>query len=321
MMADYKSKVVYVQKDGYVFRLKPETTPGTPLYDSVQTPVMDMRFSNSKTGDTCWPIYAEQLLTNIGGEKKGIGSTLFDHKNRVQGLEYRMSNEEGARAQADMDLEGKIYTESVVRASGDAKVASDLASSVASLQQMDNGLFATISIEVNDRTTADVKISSDLAFETSSRIAAVNTLTTSLAETDIDVAAEVAERKSEVVRLDARILQEIQTRGDSVYGEAQDRRAEDAKLSARCDVLTSDLSTESKARLALKAEFDAEVVLARSEEKKLSDRIQFIVSNTDPVHIDSLAEIVASFGQSSGALVQRVAFLEGIVQELVDRTM
>jgi hypothetical protein len=321
MMADYKSKVVYVQKDGYVFRLKPETQPGSSLYDDLQTPVMDLRFSNSKTGDACWPIYAEQLLTNVAGEKKGIGPMLFDHKNRVQGLEYRMSNEEGTRAQADMDLEGKVYTESVIRASGDSKLASDLASSVASLQQMDNGLFATISIEVNDRTTADVKISSDLAFETASRIAAVNTLTTSVAETDIDVAAEVSERKSEVVRLDARILQEIQTRGDSVYNESVLRTAEDAKLSTRCDVLTSDLSTESKARLALKTEFDAEVLLARFEEKKLSDRIQFIVSNTDPAHIDSLAEIVASFGQSSGLLVQRVAFLEGIVQELVDRSL
>jgi hypothetical protein len=80
------------------------------------------------------------------------------------------------------------------------------------------------------------------------------------------------------------------------------------------------LNAEVKSRQDLKTEFDAEILLARSEEKKLSDRISFIVANTDPVAIDSLSEIVASFAQSSVALIQRVTFLEGIVQELVDRT-
>lgn len=321
MMADYKSQVVYVQKDGYVFRLKPETQPGQPLYDAVQAPIMDLRFSNSKTGDACWPIYAEQFMTNVGGEKKGVGSMLFDHKNRVTGLEYRMSNEEAARAQSVIDLEGKIYTESALRATADSKLSDDLKSAVSSLQQMDNGLFASISIEVNDRTTADVKIASDLAFETAARVAAVQTLTTSLAETDLDLAREITDRTNEITRVDARILQEIQTRGDSVFNEAQLRTAEDVKLNSRCDELVSGLIAETKSRVDLKAEFDFEVLLARSEEKKLSDRIQFIVSNTDPAHLDSLSEIVASFGVSSASLLQRVAFLEGVVQELVDKTM
>ena len=71
-VVDYKSSVVYIQKDGYVFRLKPETQVGQPLYDALTTPVMDLRFSNSKTGDACWPIYAEQFMTNVWGEKKGV---------------------------------------------------------------------------------------------------------------------------------------------------------------------------------------------------------------------------------------------------------
>ena len=160
-----------------------------------------------------------------------------------------------------------------------------------------------------------------------------------------DLASEVATRQADVfqVQQSAQIEKNAREAADGVHSqhisdlktqlasETATRASEDSKLASGLNneinraslketQIETALNAEVKSRQDLKTEFDVEVLLARSEEKKLSDRINFIVSNTDPAHIDSLSEIVASFGQSSGALIQRVAFLEGIVQELVDRS-
>ena len=133
-VVDYKSSVVYIQKDGYVFRLKPETQVGQPLYDALTTPVMDLRFSNSKTGDACWPIYAEQFMTNVWGEKKGVGTTLGDHAYRLTNAEQKANAEQYAREQADLALDAKITAEATTRGQQFQSLVNDLASEVATRQ-------------------------------------------------------------------------------------------------------------------------------------------------------------------------------------------
>ena len=312
---DYKSSVVYVQKDGYVLRLKPETTVGG-LYDSLG-PCVDLRFSNSKTGAAAWPIYSEQLMTSVFNEPAGVGSMLGDHKTRVTALEARVTSEESARFMADMSLDSKVTAEAATRLAADSKLATDLVSEAAIRLAADAAHDAQIAQEISDRVQNDYYNTTAINTEKSRAQNAEYVLQQSDAQFTLDMAAEAKLRTDGDAFLQAQI--------GGLWGGIQtiesDSKARDSALGVRCDGLVSDLSTEVAARLALKAEFDSEVLLARSEEKKLSDRIQFVVSNTDPAHLDSLAEIVASFGVSSGALLTRVQFLEGIVQELVDRSV
>jgi hypothetical protein len=136
--------------------------------------------------------------------------------------------------------------------------------------------------------------------------AAEQVLTGSVTSVTSGLATEVSERKSEVVRLDARILQEIQTRGDSVFNEAQLREAADVKLGARCDGLVSSVA--------------AEVAERKSEFTRVDGRIDFITSNSDPAALDSLSEIVAQFSQNGVGYATRLAWLESVVADLVNKS-
>ena len=127
-----------------------------------------------------------------------------------------------------------------------------------------------------------------------------------MASVTAGLATELSERKSEVARLDARVLLEIQTRGDSVYGEFVAREAADLALGVRCDGLVAGAA--------------AEVARAQSAEGKLSDRIDFIVSNTSPSAIDSLTEIVNNFNVNGAGYASRLSWLENVVQELVNKS-
>ena len=108
------------------------------------------------------------------------------------------------------------------------------------------------------------------------------------------------------MRLDARILQEIQTRGDSVYGEFVAREAADVALGVRCDGLVTSVA-------ALSTAVGADV-------KRIDGRIDFIVSNVNPSALDSLTEIVNSFNSNGASYASRLTYLEGIIQELVNRS-
>ncbi len=109
-----------------------------------------------------------------------------------------------------------------------------------------------------------------------------------------------------MVRLDARILQEIQTRGDSVFNEAQLREAADLALGVRCDGLVTSVA-------ALSTAVGADV-------KRIDGRIDFITSNVEPASLDSLTEIVNNFNLNGASYASRLTFLEGIVQQLVNRS-
>ena len=171
---------------------------------------------------------------------------------------------------------------------------------------MENGIWATLVMEVADRKTDTFNLEAKVTAEASARSAADTVHTNAIAQLNLDVSAEVKERKSEVVRLDARILQEIQTRGDSVYNEAVLRTAADDALGVRCDGLVTSVA-------GLSASVGADV-------KRIDGRIDFIVSNVNPSSLDSLTEIVSNFNANGATYASRLTYLEGIIQELVNRS-
>ena len=53
--------------------------------------------------------------------------------------------------------------------------------------------------------------------------------------------------------------------------------------------------------------------------KRIDGRIDFLTANTDQANLDSLLEVVNSFNASGATYASRLSFLEGIVQQLVNR--
>ena len=217
-----------------------------------------------------------------------VGSLLGTHEYKLISLDQNAQAETSRAVAAETKLQQNVDTETA------ARVATD------------NYHTAQIAQEISDRQTGNQQLEIKLNSEVSRAQASELILNNNVATVSAGLATEVSERKSEVVRLDARVLQEIQTRGDSVFNEAQLREAADVKLGARCDGLVAGAAAEVAERV--------------SEVKRLDGRLDFITSNVDGAALDSLTEIVNNFNVNGNGYAARLAWLEGIVADLVNRT-
>ena len=279
---DYKSRELnlYFADNSKKFRVTPV------LNDPEVGSCFELKTTDSKNAGNDG-IYVEHLMTNTSYGKLGVGSTLGNLKDRATALE------------------GALSTETADRKSADSKLQANLDSEAATRLAQDQTHTASIAQEISDRTTGDFYLNAAIVSENATRAAADVVLTNAAAQLNLDLSAEVKERKSEVVRLDARILQEIQTRGDSVFNESNLRIAADDVIGVRCDGLVTSVA-------ALSASVGADV-------KRIDGRIDFITSNVDAASLDSLTEIVNNFNSSGATYASRLSFLEGIVQQLVNR--
>ena len=279
---DYKSRELnlYFADNSKKFRVTPV------LNDPEVGSCFELKTTDSKNAGNDG-IYVEYLMTSTNYGKLGVGSTLGNLKDRATSLESGLS------------------TEIADRKSGDSKVQANLDSEAATRLAQDQTHTASIAQDISDRTTGDFYLNAAIVSENATRAAADVVLTNAAAQLNLDLSAEVKERKSEVVRLDARILQEIITRGDSVFNESNLRIAADDVIGVRCDGLVTSVA-------ALSAAVGADV-------KRIDGRIDFITSNVDAASLDSLTEIVNNFNSSGATYASRLSFLEGIVQQLVNR--
>ena len=184
-MADYKSRELTLYNDGgYKLQVRPidGSTDAGPGF-SIKTTLL------SGAGD--WGVHIPMLKVDTMYGVRGVGSMIGAHEYKIVGLETSLA------------------TEVSDRKAGDAKVASDLADEVKRASAMENGIWATLVMEVADRKTDTFNLEAKVTAEASARSAADTVHTNAIASLNSSVSAEVAERKSEVVRLDARILQEI----------------------------------------------------------------------------------------------------------------
>ena len=211
---DYKSRELnlYFADNSKKFRVTPV------LNDPEVGSCFELKTTDSKNAGNDG-IYVEYLMTNTNYGKLGVGSTLGNLKDRATALE------------------GALSTETADRKSADSKLQANLDSEAATRLAQDQTHTASIAQEISDRTTGDFFLNAAIVSEISTRAAADVVLTNAAAQLNLDLSAEVKERKSEVVRLDARILQEIQTRGDSVFNESNLRIAADDVIGVRCDGL------------------------------------------------------------------------------------
>jgi len=282
MLSDTKSREFTLHRDdGYKFRI--EKVVGN---DDLG-PCFSLKTTNS-SGAGDWGVHIPGLKVDTMYGVRMVGPLLGTHEYKLISLDQNAQAETSRAVAAETKLQQNV----------DSETASRVAT--------DNYHTAQIAQEISDRQTGNQQLEIKLNSEVSRAQASELVLNNNVATVSAGLASELSERKSEVVRLDARILQEIQTRGDSVYGEAQDRRAEDAKLSARCDGLVAGAA--------------AEVADRKSEVARLDGRLNFITSNVDGAALDSLTEIVNNFNVKGNGYAARLAWLEGIVTDLVNRT-
>jgi hypothetical protein len=280
---DYKSHELnlYFADNSKKFRVLPF------LNDPETGSCFELKTTDSKNAGNDG-IYIEYLMTNTNYGKLGVGATLGNLKDRATSVET------------------KLVTEIADRKAGDAKNASDLAYEAGVRLAQVNSLSSQIAVEISARQTDSFNLDNKITIEANARSAADAVHTGAIASANSAISAEVAERKSEIVRVDARILQEIQTRGDSVYGEAQDRRADVARLDGRCNNIEAVASQEHSDRVA--------------DVARLDGRINFIQSNVDPAAIDSLTEIVSNFNINGASYASRLSWLESVVQQLLNKS-
>jgi hypothetical protein len=282
MLSDTKSRELTLHRDdGYKFRI--EKVVGN---DDLG-PCFSLKTTNS-SGAGDWGVYIPGLRVDTMYGVRMVGSLLGTHEYKLISLDQNAQAETSRAVAAETKLQQNVDSEAA------ARVATD------------NYHTAQIAQEISDRQTGNQQLEIKLGSEVSRAQASELVLTNNVATVSAGLATEVSDRKSEVIRLDSRILQEIQTRGDSIYGEFVAREAADLALGVRCDGLVTGAA--------------AEVARAQAAEGKLSDRIDFIVSNTSPTAIDSLTELLNNFNVNGAGYASRLAWLEGIVADLVNRT-
>jgi len=282
MLSDTKSRELTLHRDdGYKFRI--EKVVGN---DDLG-PCFSLK-TTLQNGAGDWGVHIPMLKVDTMYGVRTVGSLIGTHEYKLISLDQNAQAETSRAVAAETKLQQNV----------DSETASRVAT--------DNYHTAQIAQEISDRQTGDFQLDIKLNSEVSRAQASELVLTSNVASVTAGLATEVSERKAEIVRVDARILQEIQTRGDSVFNEAQLREAADVKLGARCDGLVSSVAAEVAQRV--------------SEVSRLDGRLDFITHNSDPTALDSLSEIVAQFSNNGMGYAARLAWLEGVVQDLVNKT-
>jgi hypothetical protein len=128
--------------------------------------------------------------------------------------------------------------------------------------------------------------------------------------------ADTAEAKA---RTDADAF--LQTQVGALWGGLQtieaDSKTRDTALDGKLGV---ERTRALDAEAVVQASVNAEAARALSAEGKLSDRIDFISSNTNPAALDSLTELVAHFNGNGAGYASRLEYLEAVVAALVAKT-
>ena len=281
-MPDTKSRELTLHRDdGYKFRI--EKVVGN---DDLG-PCFSLKTTNS-SGAGDWGVYIPGLRVDTMYGVRMVGPLLGTHEYKLISLDQNAQAETSRAVAAETKLQQNVDSETAARVATDSYHTAQIAQ------------------EISDRQTGNQQLEIKLGSEVSRAQASELVLTNNVATVSAGLASEVSERKSEVVRLDARVLQEIQTRGDSVFNEAQLREAADLALGARCDGLVAGAAAEVAERV--------------SEVKRLDGRLDFITSNVDGAALDSLSEIVNNFNVNGNGYAARLTWLEGIVADLVNRT-
>ena len=197
----------------------------------------------------------------------------------------------------------------------------------------------SIADESKARNDADIKIATDLQTEVKARQDAIDAESKARSETDQSIISTIVGintmHTDNFNLLGAQIVSENKARVAAVSAETKAREDADANLTSSIQTVEADSKTRDSAldvklsqeksraegaEASLSTRIDTEIMDRKSDVSRLDGRIDFIISNNDSSSIDSLSEIVAQFNLNGATLASRLAYLEGVVASLVNKS-
>ena len=235
-------------------------------------------------------------------EDVDVHSKMFDNEQKTADEKARAEGEE-QRIQGELDTEEAraAGAEQAIQAALDAEKARVAAKEV--LQAQD------LAAETLAREQKDIQIDAAIANEASTRQAADSVHTQAIVDEQTRAQGEEAriEGKHDAYKLsnDARA-----TADESAFVAYQS--SNDTKL----DDHIADFEAQKLKQIA---DDLTEKTRAEAAEANLQSQITSVLSNTDAVALNSLAEIVAKFNADGVTYSDRLSALESVVQELVNQ--
>lgn len=299
MLSDPYSRKLKIRSDDGLHRLKVVDGKGSDKTQGfgASQPYVYLDYSDIASEQQRQPVVINALhYVGQSNEPVGLVWKFYDVGNK-----HDEEVKERKAEDAALNTKVELYHATDSKSIADYKSSNDA---------MLNGVWATLVTEVADRKTDTFNLESKVNVEASARSAADTVHTNAIAQANLDLSAEVKERKSEVVRLDASILTEKQQRESADANEAQLRESADAKLQASLDALS----------LTSAGGVNFEKARAEAVEAGLQNQITALLSNTDAVALNSLAELVTQYSQYNTSLVFRVSQLEAVLADLVEKS-
>jgi hypothetical protein len=233
-------------------------------------------------------IFIPQLVLTVNGAVTNVQWVLGDLQTSRNILQGDLNIEREERQNNVQALSNAITAEAKLRSDADGKHTNAIAQ------------------EVFDRGAGDLANAGAITQEIADRKAAITVVSNSASANALAITAETKAREAKDALLDTAIADEkkraLAVEG-SLYGDIQ---SESNARNTSISNVYNDLGSEANRAVAA--------------ETKLGERIDFITHNTNPAAIDSLSEIVAQFSTNGQGYADRLTYLEGVIEALVNQS-
>ena len=289
-MADFKSRElnIYSQDSSYKLKAKSDVIGG--LGDVVMTLKYGIANVDGSTSGT-WPIYIPAVACDYNNAPSSVSSVL-----------YQLNQADQAEASRALAAESALQSDAKIKYDTNALAISQ---EVARATAVDSKHTADIASETLARQQADSQLSTSLLLETSARQAGDTALSDLIATNKNIFDIYVVSNDSEVGQVRDMINDSITRVEGKIDTERKERENEDRMLDDKVSSVQNAVIAEASR--------------AQSVEAGLQSQISNLLSNTDAVALNSLAELVADYRLNGSGLESRIVYLEGVVAALVDR--
>ena len=308
-MTDYKNRELNLFSSDAKSKLRVTGENNSALGSDVFKFVHGMAESKSGAGEMSgkMPVYIPKLAADVGGNAVYISDWLWQDRQTIAAEQSRaIAAESVLRTDTKTKYESNLalINQEVSRATfADTKHSQDIATESLARQQGDSQLTTALSLEQNAREAGDGALSYLISENKSAYDAYVVSNDAAVASLSSDVSTGFA-------NVD-------QTFRDDRWAASQVNIALESKININ---ISNIAATQNMVMV--------ESGRAQTVETQLQSQISSLLSNTDAVALNSLAELVADYrvngtgvSASVSALTDRVVFLEGIIASLVAKVM
>lgn len=311
-MTDYKNRELNLFSSDAKNKLRASSENNAVLESEVFKFKYGVASSDGK-GDVTgnMPVYIPKLAADVGGTAVYISDWLTQDRQTIAAEQSRALAAEAvlqADTKSKYELNLASINQEVSRASfADSKHALDIATEILARQQADSQLTNALTLEQSARESGFTALSSLISENQSYNVA-------QLASAVSDQDEINAGNNGAFAEVQQAIRNEEGDRKLAVAAESKARQDADALISVNISHTQNMVMVESGR--------------AQTVEAQLQSQISSLLSNTDAVALNSLAELVTDYRVNGGVyqsslstLTDRVVFLEGVIASLVAKVM